>query len=77
MITQDVFEEKALDSIRKIVTVEEVADVLSIPDDRAQALLDGIIKFEASEIYLLAINCGMSYSEFIGFSTSQTKLTNK
>ena len=67
IITEDVFEQRALSSIRGCVTVEEVADTLNMLEDRAQALLDGTIKFEASEIYLLAMNNGLSYSELIGF----------
>ena len=66
IVTEAEFEKRALASIRKWVTVEEVSDVLGMLEDRAQALLDGIIKFEASEVYLLAMNNGMSYSEFIG-----------
>jgi len=66
IVSESRLEDMFLESIRQKVTVDEVADVLSLMDDRAQALLDGIIKFEASEVYLLAMNKGMNYLEFIG-----------
>ena len=72
IITEDVFQKKALASIRKSFTVEEVADILGMLEDRAQALLDGVIKFEASEVYLLAMNNGMTYSEFIGAAEAES-----
>ena len=68
IINENDFDKKALSSIRRYVTVEEVADVLGMLEDRAQALLDDVIKFEAYEVYLLAVNNGMSYSEFIGIN---------
>ena len=60
------FEDKVLESIRRKVTVDEIADVLSIQEDRAQVLFDGVVEFEASEVFLLAMSKGMSYTEFIG-----------
>lgn len=65
-VHENMLDDKFLESIRQKVTVDEVADVLSIMDDRAQALLDGTIAFEASEVYLLAMNKGMNCLEFIG-----------
>ena len=66
IVSENKLEDMFLESIRQKVTVDDVANVLSLMDDRAQALLDGVIRFEASEVYLLAVNKGINYLEFIG-----------
>ena len=46
-------------------TAKDVAKILNIDEISAKEMLDGVIEFEAAEVYLLAQAAGISVDEIL------------
>ena len=51
--------------IKDYFTAGDVAEILNIDEISAEEMLDGVIEFEAEEVYLLAQAAGISIEEIL------------
>lgn len=53
--------------VKDFFTEWEVADILQIDEDSAFELLEGVIEFEADEMYVLAQRAGIPVERLMGY----------